>query len=116
MKSQWLDAVVVAYAILLVASGIHGFLDHNMVALITRCVSGAVVLGLAAYGKTNPRVGRIGIAVLALVIMGHTAVEYLKRHGTTSLILAVASLVVFACLLSGHFLAMRKLKAGVSKQ
>jgi hypothetical protein len=110
MRSKWLDVVVLVYALLLVASGIHAFFDHNTVGLITRCISGVVVLCLAAYGRTNPRVGRIGIAVLALVIMGHTAIEFFKKHGTTSLILAVASLIVFASLGAGHMLAMKKLK------
>jgi hypothetical protein len=116
VKIRWLDGLVIAYGILLIASGIYGYFLHNansMVALITRSVSGAIELGLVAYTTTNPRVGRIGAAVVALVIFGHTAMLYFQKRGVTSLILSVASLIVVCCLLGGHFAAMKKRKSGL---
>jgi hypothetical protein len=118
VKIRWLDGLVIAYGILLIAAGIHGYLSPHgtanpMVSLITRSVSGAIAIGLAAYTTTNPRVGRIGSAVLALLIFGHTGVLYLQKGGVTSLVLCVASLIVVCCLLGGHFAAMKKRKSGL---
>jgi len=116
MRLKWLDGLVIFYGILLIAFGIQGYLKHDAnstAALITRTISGVIVIGLAAYTKTNPRVGRIGSAVIALLIMGHTFPLYFQKHGTVALILALSSLVVFCSLLGGHFAAVQKKKSGL---
>jgi hypothetical protein len=116
MRVRWLDGLVLLYGIILIASGIYGYLLHNSnstAALIGRCAAGAIVIGLAAYTRTNPRMGRIGVAVISLLTFGHTLQLYFEKHSKTGLAISIISLLVFVCLLGGHFAAMKKKKSGL---
>jgi hypothetical protein len=108
MKLKGLDIIVLVYAVILIGAGVDGGMEHKTVALITRIVAGVVVLGLLALKQVNPRVSRIGTAVFALVILGHTGWEAIKKPGVTAMIITVASLIVVCSLVEGHFAAMKK--------
>jgi hypothetical protein len=108
---QWLDALVLFYGILLIVMAVIGFLKGSVISLIVGGVCGALEIGFAALAKSNPRVGRIGSAVISLLILGQFLPAYFAKHLTTALILWVSSLIVFVCLLGGHLYAMRLRKA-----
>jgi len=112
MKIKWLDGLVIAYGVLLIGMGIYATVTyHEIASLLGGGISGVLEIGLALYTKTNPRVGRIGSAVIALALIGMMGHEYQKSGKPNFLILTVASVIVFACLLGGHFYAMSKRKS-----
>ena len=110
MRIRWLDALVLFYGILLIVLAVDGYLHGSLISLISGGIFGLLEIGFAAFTTTNPRVGRIGSAVVALIILGRFLPSYFENHKTTSLILAVASAIVFVCLLGGHFYAMSRRK------
>ncbi len=112
MRMRWLDALVLAYGILLIAMGIYASAKyHETASLIGGGVTGVLEIGFAAFTVTNPRVGRIGSAVIALLLIGMMGSEYAKSGKLNFLILTVASVIVFVCLMGGHFYAMSKRKS-----
>jgi uncharacterized membrane protein (UPF0136 family) len=108
---RWLDALVIFYGILLILMGIDGFLHKSIISLIAGGTCGILEIGFAALSVTNPRVGRIGSAIIAVLMIGKFTPDYFKDHKLAELILMVSSIVVFCCLLGGHFYAMSKRKA-----
>lgn len=103
--------MVLLYGIFLIAMAIQGYLKGSVVSLISGGAAGMLEIGLAAYTRTNPRIGRMGSALIALLIFGRFAPAYFTGHKLTSLALAVVSIVVFLCLLGGHFYAVSRRKA-----
>jgi uncharacterized membrane protein (UPF0136 family) len=115
MRLRWLDALILGYGILLIVMGIVGYLHGSVISLVTGGISGVLEIGFAALTTTNPRVGRIGSAVVALLILGSMLPESIKKGKADFIILAVASGIVFACLMGGHFYAMSRRKAADSE-
>ena len=116
MRLRWLDALVLFYGILLIAMGIYGYMaTKHMPSLIAGCTAGVLVIGFAALTQSNPRVGRIGSAVIALLMVGMFTPKILDGKLDLA-ILGVASLIVFLCLAGGHFYAMSRRKANSSAQ
>jgi uncharacterized membrane protein (UPF0136 family) len=114
---RWLDNLVLVYGIFLIAMGIYGFIGaHSVVSLIAGSVSGIIEIGFALVTPKNPRLGRIGASVVALLMLGKFAPEVHSGGKPDLMAIAAFSLVVFACLLGGHFYAMNRRKARESSQ
>lgn len=115
MRMRWLDGLVILYGVFLIAMGIYGFATKgSTVSLIAGTISGLIEIGLGVITPKNPRVGRIGAAVVALLMFGNFAKE-LHPGGKPDLIaIAVVSMIVFLLLLGGHFYAMNRRKSGGS--
>jgi len=113
MRMRWLDALVLVYGILLITLALYAyFVAHSLPSLIFGGGSGILEIGFAALTRSNPRVGRIGSAVVALLIAGKFVPECFKPNPKWDFVLlAASSVVVFVCLLGGHFYAMSKRKA-----
>ena len=111
MRFRALDFLVLAYGIILIVMAIDGFLHHSVISLISGGLCGLIELGFAALRPKNPRVSRIGAAVVALLILLKFAPDYFHKHQTPALILALSSLIVVMCLVGGHFVAMSQKKS-----
>lgn len=112
------DLAVLALGILSIAFGVLGFVGATSghgspISLIAGGGLGAALLALLAYTKTNPRVGRIGSAVVTLVLLGWSASTYFKKHTVYPHgIMMVASLATFGILGYGHMAATKSRSAG----
>ncbi|HWD40323.1 MAG TPA: TMEM14 family protein [Fimbriimonas sp.] len=111
MRMRWLDGLVLAYGLLLIVMAIYAYaVAHSVMSLIMGGGSGILEIGFAALTQTNPRIGRIGSAAISLVLMGFFIPEALKKGKVDMYILAAASVIVFVCLMGGHFYAMSRRK------
>ena len=104
--------MLVMYAVLLIALGFYRYVtDHNMIALVGGGVSGLLILGTVALSMSHPRPGRIGAAIITLLLLGHVGMQMIKEPNAPSIISFVASLVVIVTLAAGHFMAVSKKKS-----
>lgn len=108
------DIAVLVLAILSIAFGIMGFTGAtgghpSPISLVAGGGLGAGLLGMLALTKSSPRMGRIGAAVITLILVGWSSSTYFKKgtvypHG----IMMVASIATLGVLLGGHFAAQKK--------
>lgn len=113
------DVAVLSLAIVSIVFGILGATGAtgghpSMMSLIAGGGLGAGLLGFLAFTKTNPRVGRIGAAVITLVLVLWSASTFFRKgtwypHG----IMMILSIATLAILLHGHFSAMKAKKAQI---
>lgn len=102
----WLVICVVVYALLMLGGGVGGYVTaRSTPSLITGIVAGLLLLGSAAWAKSNPKMG-FGLATL--VTAGLIAV-FVRRYIETgkpmpSLGLVGLSVLMLILLLAGHFL------------
>ena len=113
MRLRWLDALVLSYGILLIALALYAFeTKHSIMSLIMGGGSGVLEIGLAALSLTHPRPGRIGCAVVALILSVFFVQQCIKSDFKWDfVVLAVASIIVVVSLMGGHLYAMSKKKA-----
>ncbi len=119
MKPKLLDGLVLAYGLLLIALGIYGYAkDQSLISLIAGGASGAIVLLFLVITAKNRQAGRIGVAVVSLLLLGRFGMSSMKAlhappdgaavwHVYT---IAVASLIVFLALGFGHMSAVKARK------
>lgn len=106
------NVIVAIYGLLSIALGFYGYLEKgSSVSLIAGGITGLLLLGSVALAKTNPRVARIGAAVIALLMLGQMGRSAMKEPKWHTITMAVASLIVLIILVGGHFAAMSKRKA-----
>lgn len=117
MKPKVLDGLVLGYGLLLIALGVYGYLkDGSAISLGAGLASGILVLIFLAITAKKRQVGRIGVAVVSLLLLGRFGMSSIKALGAPSdgkavwhiYTIAIASLVVFAALGIGHMGAMRE--------
>lgn len=102
----WLTSAVVVYAILMLAGGVFGYFRAGSPAsLWTGVIAGLLLLGAAAYSKTNPKQGFLVATGVSLILVG----IFLKRFIDTgkampSLGLVGLSAIMLILLIVGHFL------------
>lgn len=116
-----IDASVLILAILSIAFGVVGFMGWaggkpSLVSLIAGGGLGAVLLGFLAFTKTNPRVGRIGSAVVTLVLALWGASKFFGPNGGHWFphgIIMIVAIVTFLLLGGGHMAAMKDRKAQI---
>lgn len=111
-----LNALVAVYGVLLIVLGAYGYLfteSKSIVSLIAGGAAGLLTLAFLWYTKTNPRVGRIGNAVVALALAGQFLPKALKGPASPGdaiwhvWTIALASILVFLALGAGHMMAMK---------
>ncbi|MEZ0325204.1 MAG: TMEM14 family protein [Fimbriimonas sp.] len=108
-----MNVALLIYAILSIALGAYGFIAKGSVpSVIAGSVAGLLILGTVALAKTNPRVARIAAAVITLLVLGQMGPKALEDKTWHTVTMSVASLIVLAILVAGHFSAMAKRKAG----
>lgn len=108
MKAKWLDALVLVYGALLIGLGLEAYLaKQSLPSLLGGGGLGLAAIFFAAFTSVNPRVGRIGAAVVTLLTLGRFVPALLKEPKWSNIVLVVASLIVFGCLGAGHMLAMK---------
>lgn len=113
------DVAVLTLAILSIVFGVVGFTgmaggNPSVVSLIAGGGLGAALLGFLAFTKTNPRVGRIGSAVVTLVLLGWGASNFFKKgHWFPHGIIMIVAAITLALLIGGHFSAMKARKAQI---
>jgi len=122
VKPKVLDGLVLAYGLLLIALGIVGYaIGHSVISLIAGGVSGALVLFFLAITAKKRQVGRIGVAVISLLMFLNFAGAIAKNLTADpaiasktpvwqAYVLAPVSLLVFLALGIGHMLAMKERK------
>jgi uncharacterized membrane protein (UPF0136 family) len=106
MSVAAVNAVVAIYGLLSIALGLYGYIEkHSSISLIAGGVVGLMMLGSIALVRANPRVARIGAAVLALVMLIQMGMGAMKDGAWHKVTMAVASLIVVGVLLGAHFAA-----------
>lgn len=110
MASKLIPLIFI-YGIFLIVMGIDGYLHHSTVSLIVAGTCGVLEIGCAAMAKTNPRLGFIGAAAIALLVLGSRLPAALSKGGWAAWISTAFSLVVIVVLLGSHLLAMSKRKS-----
>lgn len=117
MKPKVLDGLVLAYGLLLIALGVFGYLkDGSIISLAAGVGSGAVVLVFLAITAKKRQLGRIGVAVVSLLLLGRFGMQSMKAMNAAAdgkavwhvYTIAIASLIVFLALGAGHMMAMRE--------
>lgn len=113
MRFRSLDALVLVYAILLIALGIYAYLDvHHLPSMLGGVGSGVVELLFLAYTSKNPRVGRMGAAIVALLLFFmFFGMMIQKGPAWNNVTIALASLIVVVALVGGHMTAMSRRRA-----
>ena len=117
MKPKVLDGLVLAYGLLLIIMGIVGYvLGHSVISLIAGGTVGALVLIFLAITAKKRQVGRIGVAVLSLLMFLNFAGAIARNLTATTppktpvwqaYVIAPISLLVFLALGVGHMSAMK---------
>lgn len=99
----------------MIAMGLQAYLFPDGKASLPSLIAGAGVgvieIGLAAYSKTNPRVGFIGAAVVALLPLGRFLPHLIKDGHLViypSLVGDVLSIGLALYLVGGHLAAKRR--------
>jgi uncharacterized membrane protein (UPF0136 family) len=106
------NVIVALYALLSIGLGFYGYLEKgSVISLIAGGVAGLLLLGSLALVKTNPRVARIGAAVIALLMLGQMGRSAMKEPKWHTVTMAVASLIVVVVLVGAHFMQVAKRKA-----
>lgn len=116
VKPKVLDGLILGYGLSLIALGLIAYLKAGSAMSLAGCVAGALVLGFLAITAKKRQVGRIGVAVVALVLLGKFGMESFKALNAPSdgkavwhvYTIALASLAVFLALGIGHMAAMRE--------
>lgn len=110
-----IDVVVLIYALLSLGMGLEAYIaKKSLPSLLGGGGAGIILIGLLALGKTNPRAGRIGSAIVTLLLLGRFSPTFLTQWTWYPAgIMAIASAIVFAVLAGGHMAAMKKKKAGL---
>ena len=120
MKPKVLDGLVLAYGVLLIVLGlIGGLVGHSTISLIAGIASGAIVLFFLAITAKKRQVGRIGVAVVSLILFLQFAGSIAMRLNAAptavapktpiwqAYVIAPVSLIVFLALGVGHMMAMK---------
>ena len=119
MKPKVLDGLVLVYGLLLIALGVYGYTkDGSVISLLAGGISGLLVLGFLAVTAKNRQLGRIGVAVVSLLLLGRFGMSAFKALNAPSdgaavwhiYTIALASLVVFVALGVGHLGATKARK------
>jgi uncharacterized membrane protein (UPF0136 family) len=106
------NLVVLVYALLTIAMGVYGYTNKgSMVSMVAGGVSGLLLLGSLALYKSNPRAGRIGAAVISLLLLLRFIGPFLSSGDwVPGGVMTLASGFTLAVLVGGHFAAMSKRK------
>lgn len=117
MKPKVLDGLVLAYGLMLIALGIVGFVaGGSVISLVAGGISGALVLFFLAITAKKRQIGRIGVAVVSLLMFLNFAGAIAKNLTATTppktpvwqaYVIAPVSLIVFLALGIGHMTAMK---------
>lgn len=110
---KFVDVVVLLDALLLIVFGVLGYIEKQSIPSLAAGVAfGGLLLGALAFTKTNPRVGRISSAVIALLPLGRFLPSFLKEQKIYPAgIVVFAGIITVAVLLGGHFVARAKSKS-----
>jgi uncharacterized membrane protein (UPF0136 family) len=103
------DIVIFLDGILMIAMGVLGFVRKGSVpSLMAGVTIGVLLIATIFLAKTNPRVGRIAAAVIALLPLGQFGREFVKTHAIYPAgLICAAGLFTFAFLLASHFMATK---------
>ena len=105
------QGAIFIYGILMILLGIIGyFIDptHNPGSIIGGGAVGILEIFFATYSKSNPRVGYIGAAVVALLTAGMFIPRSFQDPTWGFITIAVLSVALFLFLMAGHSIAMMK--------
>jgi len=107
-----LNVLLMLYAALNLGLGIYGFaIKQSSVSLIAGAAIAALILFTLWLTKSNPRMGRIGSLIVAVLVTGQFLPKFLKSGDWLPAgILSIASGVVILALLGGHMMAMQAKK------
>lgn len=119
MKPKVLDALVLVYGLLLIALGVIGYVvGHHFMSLVGGGTAGVLVLGFLYITAKKRQLGRIGVAVVSLLMFLMFAGTIVNpptpkpgdppRKTWQAYTAASASLVVFLALGLGHMTAMKE--------
>ena len=104
------QGAILLYGILMILLGIIGyFIDptHNPGSIIGGGVVGILEIFFATYSKSNPRVGYIGAAIVALLTAGMFVPRSFQDPTWGFISIAVLSVALFLFLMGGHFFGRR---------
>ena len=112
---QSVNVVVLVYALLSIGMGLYGyFAKGSWQSAVAGGVAGLLLLGTLALAKSHPRWGRIGAAVIALLLLGRFAGPFFKTGDWVPAgVMMIASVIALAVLIGGHVMATRKRKAQI---
>jgi uncharacterized membrane protein (UPF0136 family) len=99
----WVNAVLIAYALLTLGGGIMGYVEKQSLPSIISGVVIAALLGVAVFlSRTNRTAGYGLAAVVTLLTLGFFLTRGLGKPIPTTMV--SASVIVLACLAAGHFM------------
>jgi len=113
-EMKFVDVVVLLFALLTIGMGVTGYVapttgHASIISLVAGVAIGALLIGSLALAKTNPRAGRIGAAIAALLPLGRFLPAYIKEHNIYPAgIMVIGSFITVGVLVGGHFAAMSK--------
>ena len=120
MKPKVLDGIVFAYGVFLILMGALGYLlSKHIISLIAGGTAGLLVLVFLAVTAKNRQVGRIGVAVVSLLMFLNfagaiarslTATTPPKTPVWQAYTIAPISILVFLALGLGHMSAVKARK------
>jgi uncharacterized membrane protein (UPF0136 family) len=119
VKPKVLDGLVLVYGLVLIALGVIGFMkDGSAISLGAGLASGIIVLIFLGITAKKRQIGRIGVAVVSLALLGQFGMKSLKAMNAPDdgkavwhvYTIAIASLIVFLALGLGHMSAMKERK------
>ena len=101
----WICPGLIVYGLVSIVMGVLGYVNkHSVMSLVAGVAAGIIVIGAAAMAKTNPKVGFIACAVIALLMLGRFVPPVLKENQLYPAgIMVVSSLAVLLALAVAHF-------------
>lgn len=106
---------IILFGLIMIAMGLQAFLvDGSKASLIAGGGVGVLEIGLAAYSKTNPRIGFIGASIVALLPLGRFLPHLFKGGQLViypSLVGSILCIGLALYLVGGHLVAKRKSRA-----
>lgn len=102
---NWLIGVIVIYGLVMLGGGLGAYFSvGSPSSLIVGIASGILLIGSAALAKTHMKLGFGVAAVTTLALCGLFLKRYMDTQRAMNLGLLGLSIVVFGCLVAGHFM------------
>lgn len=108
-RMGWLTVVLLAYGLMNIGLGLEAFLEKgSVVSLVAAGTAGLLVIGFTALAKTYPKPGYIGVAVVAVLLIGRFMGPLMaQKQVFPAGVMVVSSVAVLVCLAIGHLLARK---------
>ena len=108
-----LNLLIVIYAVLCIVLGIYGAISAKEYFSLAGVLIGVLQFACLGWTRSNPRAGRIGSLVIAILVLGQFMPKFIKLGKWPAGVLSIASIILIIALLAGDFMAMSAKKRSV---